>query len=282
MTALAAAGALMLAEGRFPEDFKVIRSHGVRLLEPLHQSVLLPGRLESWLVDIGHTRASLRRENATLRAEQLQYAVRLQKLAELSAENARLRGLLSSDLVTDGRMLLAEVVRSDPDPDQMVLMLDKGLADGVTAGQPVLDANGIMGQVIEVVGEQSRVMLISDRRHGIAVQDERSGARGILQGTGDNARLELQYAPESADIVKGDLLVSSGLGVRFPAGYPVAVVKEVFRSGGGEFARVQAVPVATLSNSRHVVLLFPPVVKTPKPVVESDAERLSESPDASP
>lgn len=282
IVALALAGALLLVEGRFPDEFKNVRRHGDQVLEPLYRTVHFPVQLASWLDDVSQTRTRLRRENASLRAERLQYAVRLQKLAELSAENARLRGLLGSGLLSDGRMLLAEVLRADPDPDQMVLMINKGEPDGVFVGQPVLDARGIMGQVIAIAGNQSAVMLISDRRHGIAVKDARSGARGILQGNGENSRLLLQYVPESADIAKGDLLLSSGLGARYPAGYPVAIVHEVLRSGGSEFAKVQAMPVAGLGNSRHLALLFPSVASPAKPTDDTATEHVSESPDANP
>ena len=282
MTALGLATVLLLAEGRYPESFRMIREQGQLVLQPLQAAVTYPGQLLSWFQDQARTTAGLRREIAALRAEQQLTAVRLQRLAELSAENARLRGLLDSGLVTTGRMLLAEVIRADPNPDRLVLTIDKGGMDGLQVGQPVLDAGGIMGQVIEIHEKTAEIMLISDRRHGVAVSNARSGTRGILRGTGENARLELDYVPESADIQKGDELLSSGLGARYPAGYPVATVTEVFRSGGGEFAAVQARPVAALGRSRHVVVLFPSPFAPDMAAAPPDSLDRQELPDATP
>lgn len=282
MAALAMAGSLLLAEGRYPDVFQKFRAYLEPGVESLHLVVSVPGALWGWLNDQSHREHYLRRELAALQAARLQDAVSLQKLAELSAENARLRGLLDSSLVTEGRMLMAEVVRADPDPDRQVVTLDKGRGDDLRVGLPVLDARGIMGQVIEVGAFRSQVMLISDRRHGIAVRVARSGARGILQGVGDGSRLDLRYLPESADIVQGDLLLSSGLGTRFPAGYPVAVVSKVFRSGGGEFADVQARPVAELGSSRHVMVLFTTTQDKAGQAEAADADLSREALDAQP
>lgn len=256
----------MLAEGRSPEAFRPIRDAGDAALEYVHTVVGWPGRAIGWSLDAVRSERSLRRELAVLRAERLLAQVRLQRLAELTAENARLRGILDSRLAASGRLLLAEVVRTDPNPALRVLVLDRGARDGVAPGLPVLDAVGVMGQVTTVTADRAEVMLLSDRRHGIAVRAVRSGARGVLQGAGDSQRLELAYVPESADLVKGDQLVSSGLGVRFPAGLLVGSVTDIFRSGGGEFAAVGVRPAAGLDSSRHVVVLLPDESRSASPV----------------
>ncbi|HEX6591410.1 MAG TPA: rod shape-determining protein MreC, partial [Moraxellaceae bacterium] len=181
---------------------------------------------------------------------------RVQKFSELAAENARLRGLIDSTLVVDGRVLITEIIGVDPDPFRHILLVNKGQDEGVYEGQPVLDARGVMGQIIEVGPETSRAMLIADREHAIPVRVARNGVRAILAGTGDLDRLTVQYVPESADVKVGDLLLSSGLGLRFPAGYPVGVVTKVGKTGTTEFADIQAKPVAELDRSRHVLLLF--------------------------
>lgn len=134
--------------------------------------------------------------------------------------------------------------------------MDKGSADGVFVGQPVLDAQGLMGQVIRVSRYVSRVLLISDVNHSVPVQVVRSNLRLIARGTGTTRQLELMHVQDTADIKKGDLLVSSGLGGRFPVGYPVGVVNHVEHDPGKPFAKVTATPSARLDRSRHVLLVF--------------------------
>lgn len=271
-----------MAEGHSPELFRTVREQAAYLLGGLQNLLSAPREMVDWLELTARTDRSLRREITALRAERLVNEVRLQRLSELQAENARLRGVLDSSVVTTGRMLLAEVLRADANPDRLVLVLDKGLKDGVTVGMPVLDALGIMGQIVVASDRDSQLMLITDRRHGIAVRSARSGARGILQGIGDHGDLMLDFVPESADIQPGDLLVSSGLGARYPAGYPVATVSRVMRSGGGEFAVVHARPVAGTGQSRHVVLLFPEPFAPAKDVLPAEADNRQELPDATP
>lgn len=123
-------------------------------------------------------------------------------------------------------------------------------------GQPVLDARGLMGQVVELMPYTSRVLLLTDTTHSIPVQVNRNGLRAIASGTGNPERLELRHVADTADIKVGDLLVSSGLGQRFPAGYPVATVKEVIHDSGQPFAIVRAVPTAALNRSRYLLLVF--------------------------
>ncbi|MNF60408.1 Cell shape-determining protein MreC [compost metagenome] len=123
-------------------------------------------------------------------------------------------------------------------------------------GQPVLDARGLMGQVVELMPYTSRVLLLTDSTHSIPVQVNRNGLRAIASGTGNPERLELRHVADTADIKEGDLLVSSGLGQRFPAGYPVATVKEVIHDSGQPFAIVRAVPTAALNRSRYMLLVF--------------------------
>jgi len=120
----------------------------------------------------------------------------------------------------------------------------------------VLDARGLMGQVVELMPYTSRVLLLTDTTHSIPVQVNRNGLRAIASGTGNPERLELRHVADTADIKEGDLLVSSGLGQRFPAGYPVATVKEVIHDSGQPFAIVRAVPTAALNRSRYLLLVF--------------------------
>jgi rod shape-determining protein MreC len=151
--------------------------------------------------------------------------------------------------------MIAEIIGIDADPFRHIIMLNKGRDEGVHVGQPLLDARGLMGQVIEVGPQTSRAMLISDREHAVPVRVARNGTRAVLAGTGDLDRLNVQFVPESADVKVGDMLVSSGLGLRFPAGYPVGVVTRVRKTGTDQFADIEARPVAELDRSRYVLLL---------------------------
>ena len=151
---------------------------------------------------------------------------------------------------------MAELIGMDPNPFTHRIVINKGERDGVVLGQPVLDARGLMGQVVELMPYTSRVLLLTDTTHSIPVQVNRNGLRAIASGTGNPERLELRHVADTADIKEGDLLVSSGLGQRFPAGYPVATVKEVIHDSGQPFAIVRAVPTAALNRSRYLLLVF--------------------------
>jgi rod shape-determining protein MreC len=198
---------------------------------------------------------SLHADNAALADRVLELSVRTQRLRALEEENRRLRALLGSSARVDAEALFAEVVGLSPDPQREMLVLDKGTGDGVVPGQAVLDADGLMGQVIGSAPLGSRILLITDLAHATPVQVARTDFRAILRGTGEPDRLVLQHVPRTADVAEGDLLVTSGLGGRFPSGYPVAVVDSVVLDPGEAFLGVTARPTAQLSRSRHVVVI---------------------------
>ena len=154
------------------------------------------------------------------------------------------------------KVLVAELMGISPDPLTHEVIIDRGRRDGVYRGQAVLDAFGLMGQVVEVHPSSSRVLLITDNSHALPVQINRNGVRAVAEGTGDLNRLRLRHVSNTTDIRAGDLLISSGLGERYPAGYPVAEVEEVVRDPGQSFATVIARPKAQLDRSRHVLLVF--------------------------
>ncbi|HEY6130962.1 MAG TPA: rod shape-determining protein MreC, partial [Halioglobus sp.] len=166
------------------------------------------------------------------------------------------RALLNSSALLRDDVLVAELIGVSPDPERLQLILNKGESDGVFVGQPLIDASGLMGQVVEVSSDTSRALLITDVTHSVPVQVNRNGVRAIAEGTGALGSLEVRHVSSTTDIQPGDLLVTSGLGGRFPEGYPVAVVKEVERDTGDAFAHVLAVPSAALDRTRHVLLVF--------------------------
>jgi rod shape-determining protein MreC len=195
-------------------------------------------------------------DNARLQQENLVLQGRSQQMASLQAENARLRALLNSSALVRDDVLVAELIGVSPDPERLQLVLNKGERDGVFVGQPVVDAEGLMGQVVEVSPGSSRALLIADVTHSVPVQVNRNGVRVIVEGSGELGTLEVRHVSATTDIEPGDLLVTSGLGGRFPEGYPVAEVTEVQRDAGESFARVLAVPKAALDRTRRVLLVF--------------------------
>jgi rod shape-determining protein MreC len=164
--------------------------------------------------------------------------------------------LLNSSALLRDDVLVAELIGVSPDPVRHQLILNKGSTDGVHVGQPLIDADGLLGQVVEVSPVISRALLITDATHSIPVQVNRNGVRAIAEGSGSLTSLEVHHVSATTDIREGDLLVTSGLGGRFPVGYPVAVVKTIERDPGEAFARIVATPSAALDRSRHVLLVF--------------------------
>ncbi len=247
--------ALMVVDARF-EVLKPARSQMSRVLMDAYWVTDLPERLWQGVSSQFGSRTELVAENEKLKTENLLLQGRMQKLAALTEQNVRLRELLNSSALVNEKVEVAELIGVDPNPFTHRIIINKGERDGVVLGQPVLDARGLMGQVVELMPYTSRVLLLTDSTHSIPVQVNRNGLRAIASGTGNPERLELRHVADTADIKEGDLLVSSGLGQRFPAGYPVATVKEVIHDSGQPFAIVRAVPTAALNRSRYMLLVF--------------------------
>jgi len=199
---------------------------------------------------------ALRQERAALRRENLLLKAQLQRFEALAAENRRLRDLLGSSGGLSQRVLIAELLAVDLDPYRHQVKIDKGTRAGVFDEQPVLDAKAVMGQVVRVDPLSATVLLITDPEHSLPVEVMRNGLRAVALGTGIINRLELPHLPKNADVQVGDLLVTSGLGGRFPSGYPVARVVEVANDPGEPFARVRAEPLARLDRAREVLLVW--------------------------
>nr|WP_150786537.1 rod shape-determining protein MreC [Pseudomonas fluorescens] len=247
--------ALMVVDARFTL-LKPVRSQMSLVLMQSYWITDLPQRLWQGVASQFGSRTELVAENEKLKTENLLLQGRMQKLAALTEQNVRLRELLNSSALVNEKVEVAELIGMDPNPFTHRIIINKGERDGVVLGQPVLDARGLMGQVVELMPYTSRVLLLTDTTHSIPVQVNRNGLRAIASGTGNPERLELRHVADTADIKEGDLLVSSGLGQRFPAGYPVATVREVIHDSGQPFAIVRAVPTAALNRSRYLLLVF--------------------------
>jgi rod shape-determining protein MreC len=210
------------------------------------------------------SRKALVAENEDLKRDRLNSEFRLQRLAALEMENARLRQLLDSQARVGTRALIAEILAVDLDPYRQRFDLNRGLVDGVYVGQAVIDAQGIVGQVVRVGPLTAEAVLITDADHAVPVSVNRNGLRTIAVGTGDSGRLLLPYLPNNAKIEEGDLLVSSGLGGVFPAGYPVGRVTEVRVRPDKNFAEIIAEPAAALDRDREVLLVWNAADEVPR------------------
>jgi len=248
--------ALMVADHR-QHHIETIRSIISVAVYPIQYLVNLPIAASEWMGDSLSSRGTLREENERLRMQHLLFKAQLQKLASLKVENIRLRELLQSSKKVSENVLIAELLAVDLDPFSRQIVINKGSNDKVYIGQPVLDAEGIMGQIVHVSPFSSTAMLITDSNHAIPVLVNRNGLRAIVVGTGAPDQLDIPYLPNSADITVGDLLTSSGLGGRFPSDYPVARIIGVNFDPTQPYATVTAEPVALLERSQEVLLVWP-------------------------
>ena len=247
---------LMTSDHRYGH-LESLRSALSIFVYPVQYIVNLPVRFARWTSETLDTRTSLLEDNQKLHQEQLLLNSRLQKFEVLEMENQRLRRLLEASFKLSERVVIAELLDVDLQPFRHTILINKGEREGVYDGQPIVDADGIMGQIVHVSPFSSTALLITDPSHAIPVQINRNGLRGIAVGTGQSHSLQLEYLPNNADIQKGDLLISSGLGNHFPAGYPVGVVTEIQLDPAEPFAKVLVSPSAKLEQSREVLLLWP-------------------------
>lgn len=227
------------------------------LVYPLQAIAALPVRVSAWATELFVTERTLREQNSQLRNERLQTQARLQKLTALEAENKRLRDLLGSAARVTDRAVVAELVEVSLEPFTRKIVVAKGSRHGVYLGQPVIDAFGIVGQITEVGLFTSKATLITDPGHAIPVLVNRNGLRAVVFGTGAPDRVDVPYLTASADIREGDMLVSSGMGGRFPPGYPVVEVTKIVKDPNEAFLKIDAKPMARLNYGKEVLLIWP-------------------------
>jgi len=247
---------MMLADSRF-SYLSQVRFYASYLVTPLHWLADTPRSISDSVNNNFQSRSYLIGENQRLKEQLLTLQFRLQKQEHLEAENQRLNELLNASSIVDERGVLAQVTGESPDPFIKRVLINKGSSDGVFVGQPVLDAYGLMGQVIEVEPFTSWVLMITDPQHSTPIQVNRNGNRAIASGTQDSLhRLVLNNISDTFDVREDDVLMTSGFGGRFPAGYPVGVVSSVVHDPGEPFATVTIEPTAQLDRSRNVLLVF--------------------------
>ncbi len=231
-------------------------------VHPIQQTIDLPRQFVLWIAEGVQSRQLLQEENASLRNRTLLLQQRLLKQEAIEAENSRLRKLLNASFIygaahQNERVRLAEIISIDLDAYSQEVVLNKGSEDGVYVGQPLMDAFGVMGQIVRITGQSSTALLLSSPHHSIPVQNRRNGLRSIAIGTGHPNQLTLRFVPSESDLIVGDTLITSGLGGRFPYGYPVGTVQMIDSREGERFAEVTLHAAATLERSREVLLVWP-------------------------
>jgi len=239
--------------------FVPVRSVLSAVVYPVQALASMPSDVGDWFSKFFQDHKKLTTKITALEANDLLNSFRLQKLQALERENMRLRKLLGSSFRIQERVLVAEMLTIDLDPSSQQVVIDKGAQSGLFSGQPVLDATGVMGQVIEVGPFSSRILLLTDPSHAIPVQINRNGLRAVAIGRGLGKKLQLDHLPHNADVRKGDLLVTSGLGGMFPVGYPVGTIDVISNIQGKIFAEIRVKPAAQLETSREVLLVLPTV-----------------------
>ena len=246
----------MVADSRFGYLEKVRFSLGYATT-PIYWVAGIPTRVSFWIDDVFVSRTDLLEDNELLREELLVSQRELQLLASLASENSRLRALNEASRIVDGEVLPAEIINISPDPYSKRVLINKGAGDGVFIGQALLDANGLMGQVDEVLPFTSWILLITDPHHVTPVEVNRNGERGLARGSRTLVNgLELEFVTQTQDMMAGDKLVSSGMGQVYPKNYPVAEIISVYADPGQDFATVKARPLAQIASTRHVMLVF--------------------------
>lgn len=249
------AGLLMLLDQR-GEYIPKLRALAEQIVSPVYQVAEAPVEAVRSISTYGQSFEELLAQSESQREQLLLQAGAMQRLDALEEENRRLRSLLDASAGRSIDFRFAELLQVSMDPNSHQVLIDRGERDGVFVGQAVIDGQGVMGQVESTTSGRARVRLISDPDHAIPVQILRTGQRTVAHGTGEPGRLSMPNLPMQSDVRVGDRIVTSGLGERFPAGFPVAEVMVVNRPTGAAFMAVDALPLATLDRGKEVLLVL--------------------------
>jgi rod shape-determining protein MreC len=235
------------------------------VLYPLQRTLLVPRDAVSISTDYLGEIHRLREENAELRRIETANARVLLQVEQLAQENRQLRELTGARERSAVRSVVAEVLYDTRDPFTRRLVLDKGIQQGLAIGQPVVDAQGVVGQITRVFPLSAELTLVTDRNMTIPVQVQRNGLRAIAFGGAEPGRMELRYMSVNADLKEGDIVATSGLDSLYPPGLPVGRIVQVERGRTGNFARVLVDPVAGVDRSRLLLVLLVDRTGVPPP-----------------
>jgi len=249
---------LMWFDSKNPEWFNPIRNTSHAAMQPIYELSLLPSYAEHWVSGSAQSKEALRRENVQLKSQLIHAQAKLQQQDYILAQNARLQGILSTTKPEQFELNLAQVIGTDTNLLKQIVVLNKGAQDGVQVGQTVIDEDGILGQIINVYPNTSRLLLITDKQQSVAVTVKRTGQRAIVTGEGIPTALRLNYVFKTSDVRVGDELISSGLGGRIPAGYRVgriAQIKDNEETQADNFRSIKVTPAANFVDNAYVLIL---------------------------
>jgi rod shape-determining protein MreC len=261
--------ALLLVDARL-HALTAARQVAATVLYPFQMAALMPRDAVASMGDYFSSLASLQREVAVLKSQQVATAQALQQAQLQMAENAQLRRLMDARQHLPVHSLMSEILYDARDPATHRVVLDRGLRNGVALGLPVIDNAGVVGQVTRVFPFTSEVTLLTDKEQAIPVQVLRSGLRSVAYGRGQSGLLDLRFVAPNADIQVGDVLVTSGLDGVFPAGLAVAKVIQVESVGQGSFGRVVCQPLAGIDRNRQLLIVMSQQAKPPRPPAEAE------------
>jgi rod shape-determining protein MreC len=247
---------LMVADTRFKVS-QPLRAGVATVLYPLQWLALRPVLAVRYAGEYFESLKTAQANEEQARVKLAQQALRANQVEELLVENRRLRELLGLRERVSVPAQAAEVLYDAADPFTRKVVIDKGLAQGIAAGAPVIDESGVLGQVTRVMPLVSEVTLVTDREHAIPVLNTRTGARSVAYGdpTSTTGQMELRFMAGNADVQPGDLLTTSGVDGVYPPGLPVAKVVKVERRASGGFAQISCAPQARVDGARHVMVL---------------------------
>ena len=251
--------------------FATLRQGVATVLYPVQRTLLVPRdvfhSVSESTTEAFHDVGQLRSENAELRRIETANAKTLLLAEHLAAENAELRHLLGAREQVAIPSIVAEVLYQTRDTFARRFVLDKGIQHGLAAGQPVVDAGGVIGQITRTFPLSSELTLVTDRNLSVPVQVDRTGLRAIAYGDSEPGRLELRYVAANADVREGDPISTSGLDGLYPPGLPVGRVVLVDRAGGSTFARIVLEPAGGVDRSRIILVLQPDASRLPPPLM---------------
>jgi rod shape-determining protein MreC len=261
--------ALLISDARF-NTLEIVRGVLGAGLYPLQRAALVPRDIFMGAADLAVTSATLRNENAKLRTRNLQLSQQANEAAQLGAENAHLRNLLQLSQKMTTQSIPAEIQYDTRDPFTQKVVIGRGSQQGIKGGSPVVNEDGVIGQVTRVFPMQSEVTLLTDKDQAVPVQIVRTGLRSVIYGTPKGDALDLRFVPISADVLAGDELVTSGLDGVYPPGLPVAKVVRVDKQADTAFARVICQPIAPVRGARDLLVLHYETNVPPRPADEPD------------
>jgi len=235
--------------------FDPVRNTTHAAMQPIYELSLLPSYAKHWVGGSLQSKEALRRENIQLESQLIHAQAKLQQQDYILAQNARLQGILSTTEPEQFDLNLAQVIGTDTNLLRQIVVLNKGAQDGVQVGQTVIDEKGILGQIINVYPNTSRLLLITDEQQSVAVTVKRTGQRAIVTGQGIPTSLSLDYVFKTSDVRVGDELVSSGLGGRIPAGYRVGRISHVKDVQTDNFRSIEVTPAANFVDNAYVLIL---------------------------